>query len=561
MSAPRAAAGRLAPRPRSLLIRDLRLLVTMDAPGAARKLAGGYLYAEDGAIVSLGTRVPPGLRAERTIRAPFAVAVPGLVNTHHHLCQTLTRAHPRAANATLFDWLTTLYPVWARMDEEAVHLAALVGLAELMLSGCTTSSDHHYLFPRGQTRLIDAEIAAAREIGVRFHATRGSMSLGRSKGGLPPDAVVQDEDEILADSERVIRRYHDPRPGAMLRVALAPCSPFSVSERLMRETAELAERHDVRLHTHLAETKDEEAYCLKRFGRRPVEFLADAGWMGERTWVAHGIHFNAGEIRRLGRARVGVAHCPTSNMRLGSGIAPVHALGAAGCPIGLGVDGSASNDGSHLLAEARQALLLGRVARGAVLRVGDERVDGDRGRVRELQRQPDVLAVVHRAGPGDQQVKAVRDELGGRVGRDRDRRHRVHDHGRLAAGGRAAQLHGPADVRGHGKQRVGRPVVPDVQVTDGRLPGGRRLLHVGAGRDHALPARVVPRRAPGGAGRITAAAPIRPRVRGSTFTPQYYCGGTTPCSGAGGRPPCTPLTPAGGRPPCTPRSWKGFAPP
>ena len=352
-----------ATRPRSLLIRDLQLLVTMD--GRDRKIPGGYLYAEDGVITAVGARVPPGLRAARTIRAPFAVALPGLINTHHHLCQTLTRAHPRAADAKLFDWLTTLYPVWAGLDEEAVHLAALVGMAELMLSGCTTTSDHHYLFPRGQTRLIDAEIAAAREIGVRFHATRGSMSVGRSKGGLPPDSVVQDEDEILADSERVIRAYHDPRPGSMLRVALAPCSPFSVSERLMRQTAELAERLDVRLHTHLAETLDEEQYCLRRFGRRPVSFLADAGWLGDRVWIAHGVHFNAAEIRRLGREHVGVAHCPTSNMRLGSGIAPVHALAAAGCPVGLGVDGSASNDSSHLLAEARQALLLGRVTRGA----------------------------------------------------------------------------------------------------------------------------------------------------------------------------------------------------
>jgi len=352
-----------AARPRSLLVRDLRLLVTMD--GRGRAFPGGYLYAEDGEIRAVGARVPAGLRAERTIRAPFAVAVPGLVNTHHHLCQTLTRAHPRAADAKLFDWLTTLYPVWAGLDEEAVHVAALVGMAELMLSGCTTTSDHHYLFPRGQTRLIDAEIAAAREIGIRFHATRGSMSVGRSKGGLPPDTVVQDEDEILADSERVIRTYHDPRPGAMLRVGLAPCSPFSVSERLMRETAQLAERHEVRLHTHLAETLDEEAYCLRRFKRRPVRFLADAGWLGDHVWIAHGVHFNAAEIRRLGRARVGVAHCPTSNMRLGSGIAPVHALAAAGCPVGLGVDGSASNDSSHMLAEARQAMLLGRVARGA----------------------------------------------------------------------------------------------------------------------------------------------------------------------------------------------------
>jgi len=359
-----------APRPRSLLIRDVQLLVTMDARG--RTIRGGYLYAEDGRITAVGARVPPSLRAERIIRAPFAIAVPGLVNAHHHLCQTLTRAHPGAADAKLFDWLTTLYPVWAGLDEEAVHLAALVGMAELMLSGCTTTSDHHYLFPRGETRLIDAEIAAAREIGIRFHATRGSMSVGRRQGGLPPDDVVQDEDEILADSERVIRTYHDPRPGAMLRVGLAPCSPFSVSERLMRETAALAERHDVRLHTHLAETKDEEAYCLRRFKRRPVEFLSDTGWISDRVWVAHGVHFNGAEIRRLGRGRVGVAHCPTSNMRLGSGIAPVHALAKAGCPVGLGVDGSASNDGSHMLAEARQALLLGRVARGAdAVKVGD----------------------------------------------------------------------------------------------------------------------------------------------------------------------------------------------
>ena len=352
-----------AVRPRSLLIRDLRLLVTMDRRG--RRFEGGYLYAEDGEITAVGARPPAGLRPERTIRAAFAVALPGLVNTHHHLCQTLTRAHPGAADAKLFDWLTTLYPVWAGLDEEAVHLAALVGMAELMLSGCTTTSDHHYLFPRGETRLIDAEIAAAREIGIRFHATRGSMSVGRSKGGLPPDAVVQDEEEILADSERVIGAYHDPRPGAMLRIGLAPCSPFSVSPRLMRETAELAERHGVRLHTHLAETLDEERYCLRHFRRRPVQFLADAGWLDGRTWIAHGVHFNGAEIRRLGRARIGVAHCPTSNMRLGSGIAPIHALARAGCPIVLGVDGSASNDGSHLLAAARQALLLGRVARGA----------------------------------------------------------------------------------------------------------------------------------------------------------------------------------------------------
>jgi 8-oxoguanine deaminase len=329
-----------------------------------RVLRGAYLYAEDGVIRAVGTGVPRGLKADRTIRAPFAVALPGLVNTHHHLFQTLTRAHPGAADAPLFAWLTALYPVWARLDEEAVHVAAQVGLAELMLSGCTTTSDHHYVFPRGQTRLIDAEIEAARGIGIRFHATRGSMSLSEKQGGLPPESIVQDDDEILADSARLIQAYHDPAPGSMLRVALAPCSPFSVSERLMRETAELAARYAVRLHTHLAETRDEEAHCLRQFGRRPVEFLADAGWLGGEVWVAHGVHFDLGEIRTLGHARVGIAHCPTSNMRLGSGIAPVYALSHAGCPVGLGVDGSASNDGSHLLAEARQALLLGRLARG-----------------------------------------------------------------------------------------------------------------------------------------------------------------------------------------------------
>ncbi len=346
----------------SLLIRDLQALVTMDR--RRRVLRDAWVYAEDGVVRRVGTGAPPALRAGRVVRAPFAVAVPGLVNTHHHFCQTLTRAHPRAANARLFEWLTTLYPVWAGLDEEAVHVAALVAMAELMLSGCTTTSDHHYLFPRGQKRLVDAEIAAAREIGIRFVATRGSMSVGRRRGGLPPDSVVQSEDEILADSERLIRTYHDSAPGAMVQVALAPCSPFSVSPRLMRETGALAGRHGVRLHTHLAETRDEERDCLARFGQRPAEFLEEAGWMSDATWIAHGVHFSRAEIRRLGRARVGVAHCPTSNMRLGSGIAPVHALAAAGCPVGLGVDGSASNDGSHLLAEARQALLLARVARG-----------------------------------------------------------------------------------------------------------------------------------------------------------------------------------------------------
>ena len=304
-------------------------------------------------------------KAEREIDGSHAVAIPGLVNTHHHLYQTLTRACAAAADAGLFDWLRTLYPIWARLDEESVHAAALVGMAELMLSGCATTADHHYVFPQGQDNLIDVEIEAARRIGMRFHPTRGSMSVGASQGGLPPDSVVQPEEKILADCERLIGKYHDPAPGAMLRIALAPCSPFSVSPQLMRDSAQLARRHGVRLHTHLAETRDEEDYCLRRFGQRPLDLLEEVEWLHGDAWLAHGIFFNRGEVARLGRAGVGIAHCPTSNMRLGSGCAPVLALRRAGCPVGLGVDGSASNDSSHMLAEARQALLLQRLKHGA----------------------------------------------------------------------------------------------------------------------------------------------------------------------------------------------------
>jgi cytosine/adenosine deaminase-related metal-dependent hydrolase len=347
----------------SLLIRDIHTIITMDTND--RVLHGGFICVEGGEIKQVGKHPPARLRCDRTISAGYSLALPGLVNTHHHLYQTLTRACTAAADMELFDWLRTLYPMWARLDEESEYVAALIGMAELMLSGCTTTTDHHYLFPRGQSKLIDAEIAAARKIGIRFHPTRGSMSVGQSKGGLPPDSVVQNDDEILEDCERVIRKYHDPAPGSMLRIALAPCSPFSVSEELMRKTALMAERHQVRLHTHLAETRDEQDYCLRHFGKRPLEFMADVGWLGETTWVAHGVHFNSREVKRLGRARVGIAHCPTSNMRLGSGVAPALALRRAGSPVGLGVDGSASNDSSHMLGEARQALLLNRLARGA----------------------------------------------------------------------------------------------------------------------------------------------------------------------------------------------------
>jgi 8-oxoguanine deaminase len=347
----------------SLLICDIHTLVLMDRGNSV--LRGAFIYLQDGEIKKIGTHSPKSLRADRTIAAPYCIAVPGLINTHHHLCQTLTRAYAAAADVELFDWLRTLYPLWARLDDESVYVAALVGMAELLLSGCTTTADHHYVFPRGQPKLIDAEIKAAREIGIRFHPTRGSMSVGQSLGGLPPDSVVQREDDILADCERLIGKYHDPSPGSMLQVGLAPCSPFSVSAKLMRDTAELAERYKVRLHTHLAETQDEQGYCLQKFRKRPLDFLVDVGWLGASTWVAHGIHFNRREITRLGHAGVGVAHCPTSNMRLGSGTAPVLALRRAGCPVGLGVDGSASNDSSHMLAEARQALLLNRLANGA----------------------------------------------------------------------------------------------------------------------------------------------------------------------------------------------------
>jgi 8-oxoguanine deaminase len=354
----------------SLLIRNIHTLVLMD--GENQVLRGGYIYAENGEIRRVGSGAAGLPKADRVIDGRHAIALPGLVNTHHHLYQTLTRAYAPAADAKLFDWLRTLYPIWARLDEECVHVAALAGMAELLLSGCTTTSDHHYLFPRGRGNLIDAQIEAARRIGMRFHPTRGSMSVGRSKGGLPPDSVVQGEERILQDCERLIAKYHDAAPGSMLRLALAPCSPFSVSPELMRASADLARRHEVRLHTHLAETRDEDAYCLSRFGKRPLDLLEDVGWLGGDTWLAHGIYFNRGEVKRLGHAGVGIAHCPTSNMRLGSGIAPVPALRRAGCPVGLGVDGSASNDSSHMLAEARQALLLQRVRYGAgALTVGE----------------------------------------------------------------------------------------------------------------------------------------------------------------------------------------------
>lgn len=348
----------------TLLLKNATLLVTMDDQRC--RIANGALLvrtndAGRGVIEAVGTTAElEQYTADRVIDATGMVILPGLVNTHHHLCQTLTRAVPDAQDAVLFNWLKTLYPIWAGLTGEAIYISALTGLAELMLSGCTTTSDHLYIFPNDAR--LDDEIRAAQEIGVRFHATRGSMSLGESKGGLPPDRVVEDEAFILKDTQRVIETYHDNQPYAMLRIAVAPCSPFTVTEDLMRESARLARAYGVQLHTHLAETIDEEEFCLATSGKRPVGYAESLDWLGDDVWFAHGVHINPAEIREMAHSHTGVAHCPSSNMRLASGIAPVRAYLDAGVPVGLGVDGSASNDSSHLLAEARLAMLLQRVS-------------------------------------------------------------------------------------------------------------------------------------------------------------------------------------------------------
>ena len=289
------------------------------------------------------------------------VVLPGLINVHHHFYQTLTRAYPAALNKRLFPWLKTLYPVWSGLKNEQLEMASLLAMSELMLSGCTTASDHHYVFTDGLENAIDIQFAAAKSLGMRVHLTRGSMSLGVEQGGLPPQNTVQDEQTILDDSLRLIRTQHDPSDGAMQRIALAPCSPFSVTEDLMKESAKLAAEHDVLLHTHLAETEDENNFCLRMFGLRPLDYLDKVNWMNNRVWLAHGIHFTDEEVQRLGQAEVGISHCPSSNMLLASGICRTLELEAAGSPIGIGVDGSASNDGSNMIAEVRQALLIGRL--------------------------------------------------------------------------------------------------------------------------------------------------------------------------------------------------------
>jgi 8-oxoguanine deaminase len=345
------------------------------ATGAAR----GLVVERTRIVELVAVGASPSAPVDATFDASRHVVLPGLVNAHHHFYQTLTRAHPAAINRELFDWLTALYPIWARLKPGHLRLAVRLALTELMLSGCTTAADHHYVYPAGLENAVDIEVEEAQALGIRMTVTRGSMNRGQKDGGLPPDTVVQDAQTILADSERVLKLFHDPKPGAQIRIALAPCSPFSVDKQLMSDTARLAERYDCQLHTHLCETEDEERFCLDMYKVRPVDLLEETGWMSKRTWLAHGIHFSAEEIGRLGRAGVGVGHCAASNMVLASGICRTCELEAAGAPVGLGVDGSASNDSSNMMEAARHALMIGRLRYGAsavthldVLRWGTE---------------------------------------------------------------------------------------------------------------------------------------------------------------------------------------------
>ena len=326
---------------------------------------GGVVVRGDRIVELVGRGTEPDTPPDNMFDASGKVLLPGLVNGHHHFYQTLTRACPPALNKPLFAWLKALYPVWANLTEEAVAVSTRLALAELMLSGCTTASDHHYLFSATLARAIDVQAEAAHELGVRVVLTRGSMSLSADDGGLPPRSVTERESTILAESERLIRRYHDAAPHAMCQIALAPCSPFSVTRELMRETARMARAHGVRLHTHLGETRDESDFCEAKFGMRPLDYLEDVDWLADDVWLAHGIHFTQAEIARLGAAGTGICHCPSSNMVLASGICPVHELLSAGARVGLGVDGSASNDSSNLMQEVRQALLIGRLRYGA----------------------------------------------------------------------------------------------------------------------------------------------------------------------------------------------------
>lgn len=334
--------------------------------GVLADAAAGGVVVDHGVIVELvpGGHQPVTLDC-RVFDASEHVVIPGLINTHHHFFQTLTRALPASLDRTLFPWLTALYPVWANITPEALDAAVTVAMAELLLSGCTTTTDHHYLFPAGLEQAIDIAVASSQRLGLRVVLTRGSMNLGERDGGLPPDSVVQDEDTILLDSERLIARYHDPRPGALVQIALAPCSPFASTTSVMRRTAELAEKHNLRLHTHLAETEDEDRFCEQLYGCRPLDYLEDCGWLQNRTWLAHGIHFQPGEIARMAKAGVTVTHCPCSNQLLASGHCLVCDMEQAGMQVGLGVDGSASNNASNLMQEVRAAFLVQRGRYGA----------------------------------------------------------------------------------------------------------------------------------------------------------------------------------------------------
>ena len=334
------------------------------------ELEDAALYARDGWIEQVGPTLEIPQVADEIVDLSDHVVIPGLVNAHHHLYQTLTRVVPGAQNASLFDWLRALYPIWARMGPDHVRVATTLGLAELALSGCTTAFDHQYLWPNGSS--IDDQVEGAAGINIRFHVSRGSMSLGESEGGLPPDSVVETEEEILDDSARAVASHHDSDRGSMTRVVLAPCSPFSVTSELMRDTARMARELGVAMHTHVAETADEEGFCLEKFGMRPVEYMENVGWMGSDVWYAHAVHVADNEVARMAASGTGVAHCPTSNMRLSSGLAPVAKYLSQGIKVGLGVDGSASNDGSHLLNEARQALLLSRLAVSPGIGHGDQ---------------------------------------------------------------------------------------------------------------------------------------------------------------------------------------------
>ncbi|MBC8332327.1 MAG: 8-oxoguanine deaminase [Anaerolineae bacterium] len=344
----------------TLLVRHANMLVTMD--DQRREIADGGLFIRDGFIEQVGLTSELPATADEILDLSDHILLPGLINTHHHFYQTLTRVVPAAQDANLFNWLKTLYPIWARMGPEHIRTSTKTALTELALSGCTTASDHLYLFPNGSS--LDDEIHAALETGLRLHASRGSMSLGESEGGLPPDSVVDDEETIIKDSQRLIETYHDPNPGSYTQVVLAPCSPFSVTGDLMRQSAILAREYGVHLHTHLAETQDEEEFCIEMFGHRPVAYMQEVDWIGDDVWFAHSVHVDDDEIKLYARTGCGVAHCPSSNMRLASGIAPILEMVQAGVKVGVGVDGSASNDGSHLLEEVRMTMLASRVRAG-----------------------------------------------------------------------------------------------------------------------------------------------------------------------------------------------------